>query len=180
MIHQLNSEYFVRPLLESDVDGPYLSWFDDQEVCRFNSHGKFVRTEVALRDFITRQNRNESVVWAICHQTDGHVGNISLQSLSFVNRHAEFAILLGDRRHWGRGLGTLAGRALVEHGFLKLNLHRIYCGTAAANEGMKCLALALGMREEGIRREHLFLEGRWQDVVEYGVLRSEFLPPATQ
>ena len=178
MIQQLNADYSVRPLLESDLEGPYLSWFDDQEVGRFNSHGKFVRTESALRDYISRQNRNESVVWAICHRADGHVGNVSLQSLSFINRNAEFAILLGDRRHWGRGLGTLAGRALVEHGFVKLNLNRIYCGTAASNEGMKRLAIALGMREEGIRREQLFLEGRWVDVVEYGVLRSEFLPEA--
>jgi len=31
------------------------------------------------------------------------------------------------------------------------------------------------MIEEGRRRKHLFLDGGWQDMVEYGVLRDDFL-----
>lgn len=174
MIYELSSEYFVRPLTESDIDGPYLSWFEDQEVCRFNSHGKFFKTREHFREYLAALNREDRVVWAICHKTDGHVGNVSLQAISLVNRTAEFAILLGDKRHWHKGLGPLAGRRLLEHGFNKLNLERVYCGTAATNEGMKKLALALGMTLEGTRRKHLFLEGGRVDVLEYGVLRSEF------
>jgi RimJ/RimL family protein N-acetyltransferase len=114
------------------------------------------------------------IVWAICHVQDGHIGNVALQNISLINQNAEFAIILGDRRHWGKGVGMLAGKAMLEHGFKKLNLHRIYCGTAATNAGMKKLALKLGMKEEGIRRENLFLDGEWVDAIEYGILRSEF------
>jgi RimJ/RimL family protein N-acetyltransferase len=67
-------------------------------------------------------------------------------------------------------VGELASKTILEHGFKKLNLHRIYCGTAANNEGMKKLALNLGMKEEGIRKEHLFLNGAWVDVLEYGIV----------
>ena len=35
------------------------------------------------------------------------------------------------------------------------------------------LAAALGMREEGRRRQALYLEGEWIDVVEFGVLRDD-------
>jgi RimJ/RimL family protein N-acetyltransferase len=55
-----------------------------------------------------------------------------------------------------------------------LNLERIHCGTAAGNAGMQGLARKLGMREEGRRRSHLFLEGERVDVLEYGILREEF------
>ena len=113
------------------------------------------------------------IVWAICDLQDGHIGNVALQNISLINQNAEFAIILGDRRHWGKGVGLLAGKAMLEHGFKKLNLHRIYCGTAATNAGMKKLALKLGMKEEGIRREHLFLDGEWVDAIEYGILRPE-------
>jgi [ribosomal protein S5]-alanine N-acetyltransferase len=115
-----------------------------------------------------------TIVWAICHNEAGHVGNITLQDISHINRTAEFAIILGDRNHWGKGLGQLAGRQLLEHGFTKLNIARIYCGTAASNEGMKKLAISLGMTEEGVRRRHLFLDGCHVDMVEYGILKSEF------
>lgn len=174
MIYQLNGEYHVRGLRESDVDGPYPSWFGDQEVCRFNSHGKFVRSADYFRDYVRSLDAGTAIVWAVCHAEHGHIGNVSLQALSFVDRNAEFAVIMGDRRHWGRGVATLAARRLLQHGFDKLNLHRIYCGTAASNLAMRKLALALGMREEGTRRSHLYLEGEWVDVVEFGVLRSEF------
>jgi len=164
----------VRALCEADLAGPYRFWFEDQEVCRYNSHGKYARTDAWFRSFIQSIDTAEMVVWAICHEVDGHIGNVSLQALSIINRSGEFAILLGDKRHWGHGIGLLAAQKLLKHGFYKLNLNRIYCGTAANNEGMKHLALSLGMQQEGVRRAHLFLEGEWVDVVEYGILRAEF------
>ena len=170
MIKQLNEQYYVRGLCEADIEGPYPGWFEDQEVCAFNSHGKFVRTKDYFRQFVRTLDGQSQIVWAICHVQDGHIGNVALQNISLINRNAEFAIILGDCRHWGKGVGLLAGKAMLEHGFKKLNLHRIYCGTAATNAGMKKLALKLGMKEEGIRKEHLFLNGEWVDAIEYGIV----------
>lgn len=175
MIYKLSKNYFVRPLAEEDMDGPYTGWFEDQEVCRYNSHGKFFKTKAQFRDYLQNLNREDRLVWAICHVEDGHVGNVSLQGISFIDRTAEFAIIIGDKRHWRTGVGLIAGKALLEHGFKKLNLERVYCGTAATNEGMKKLAVAMGMTLEGTRRRHLFLEGTRVDMVEYGILADEFV-----
>lgn len=174
MIYKLSNAYFVRALLENDVNGAYPTWFQDAEVCQHNSHGKFLKTKDYFKAYIQASNQEDRVIWAICHIEDGHIGNVSLQEISFINRTAEFAILLGDKRHWGKGLGFLAGKQLLIHGFNKLNLKRIHCGTAATNQSMIKLAGALGMVHEGIRRQHLFLEGEWVDSVLYGVLREEF------
>jgi ribosomal-protein-alanine N-acetyltransferase len=172
MIKQLNDQYYVRGLCEADVEGPYPSWFEDQEVCAFNSHGKFTRTKEYFRQFLRDLDGQSMIVWAICHAEDGHIGNVALQNISLINRNAEFAIILGDRSHWGKGVGGAASKTIIEHGFKKLNLHRIYCGTAANNEGMKKLALNLGMKVEGIRKEHVFLNGAWVDVIDYGIVKN--------
>ena len=37
---------------------------------------------------------------------------------------------------------------------------------------MKKLAIALGMVEEGRRKAHLYLDGEWVDLIEYGVLKK--------
>ncbi len=56
-----------------------------------------------------------------------------------------------------------------------LTLERVYYGTAGNNIGMKKLALKMSIIEESRRRKHLFLNGKWEDVIEeYGVLRDEF------
>ena len=170
---QLGKDYYIRAFKEEDLHGAYPSWFEDQDVCRYNSHGNFFKTSEYFREFYRSINLEDRVVWAICNHQDGHIGNISLQNISQINRNAEFGILLGDKRHWGRGVGRMAGAELIAHGFRNLNLERIYCGTAETNEGMNRLALYLGMKEEGRRRSQLFLSGAWVDVIEYGILKLE-------
>lgn len=174
MIYTLGDGYGVRPLRADDLVGPYLSWFEDQEVCRFNSHGAFPKTAEYFRAYFEASNNEDRVVWAVCHDADGHIGNISLQSISLIDQNAEFAVLIGDRRHWGKGVALAAGRRLIEHGFSKLNLERVYCGTVATNVGMIRVAERLGMQLEGRRRSQRFLDGDWVDVVEFGLLRQEW------
>jgi ribosomal-protein-alanine N-acetyltransferase len=174
MIYQLNDSYFVRALMERDLDGPYTTWFEDQDVCKYNSHGKLFKNREYFRGYLQNLNQSDKIVWAICHIDGQHIGNISLQKISYIDRTAEFAILLGDKCHWGKGIGFLAGKKLMEHGFQKLNMEKIYCGTAATNIGMRKLASALGMTLEGVQRSHLFLEGERVDVALYGVLLHEY------
>ena len=174
MIYAISTGYSVRPFDEADLEGPYLGWFEDQDVTRYSAHGKLARGLDYYRDYIRTLDRNTNVIWAIIHEHDGHVGNIGLHAISALNRNAEFAIMIGNKAHWTNGVGRAAARALIEHGFEKLNLERIYCGTAATNLAMVRLALALGMTEEGRRRSQLWLDGAWVDVVEYGLLRCEW------
>jgi ribosomal-protein-alanine N-acetyltransferase len=50
MIYELSDNYSVRPFDETDLDGAYPSWFEDQDVCRYNSHGKFFKTKAYLKN----------------------------------------------------------------------------------------------------------------------------------
>jgi len=167
-----------RGLCRSDIDGPYLHWFDDQEVCRFNSHGIFPSTRQRLESYIDMlQTSDAHLVWAILlKESRRHIGNISLQSIDRHNRCAEFAIIMGDRSCWGQGYAGEAARALFSHGFNKIGLHRIYCGTSENNAGMIALARKLGMKQEGVRRQALFENGEFVDAIEFGVVKEEFSP----
>jgi RimJ/RimL family protein N-acetyltransferase len=114
-----------------------------------------------------------TAVFAIClRDNDRHVGNISLQQISAKNRNAELALLIGDPSVYGKGIGYEAGKLLVEYAFGTLKLHRLYCGTHAENIGMQKLALKLGMSEEGRRRDALWKNGSFADIVEYGLLNT--------
>ncbi len=167
----------LRALRESDADGPYADWLNDAEVCRGNSHHVFPYTRAQALDYIRQvAARRDELVLAVTLRADGrHIGNIALQHIHPVNRSAELSILLGDRAAWGQGCGVEAAELLLAHAFSTLNLERVACGTFGENQAMQKLALRLGMREEGRRRRAVFKDGRYDDVVEYGVLRDEFL-----
>jgi hypothetical protein len=50
MIYDLKDQYYVRSLLESDLDGPYPTWFEDQDVCQYNSQGKLIKNKNYFKD----------------------------------------------------------------------------------------------------------------------------------
>ena len=166
---------YLRPLELSDAEGNYPNWFNDQEVCKYNSHGENTYTkEMAIAYIKSVLDNPTCKVFAICDKkTDRHIGNISLQSISEKNRSAEFAIIMGEKDFWGKGCSKEAGRALIKYGFNTLNLHRIYCGTSEANIPMQRLALYLGMELEGVRKEAMYNNKHFYDVLEYGVLKKD-------
>jgi ribosomal-protein-alanine N-acetyltransferase len=164
----------LRPLSPADVDGPYLGWFNDAEVSRFNSHHVFPYTrEEALAWVAALPERRDMLVLAI--EVEGrHVGNVSLQGIDAVSRCADLAIVVGERDVWGRGIGAEAAALLVAHGFRALNLNRISCGVVGASAAARRWAERLGMTQEGVRRQALWTDGAYQDLIEYGLLASEW------
>lgn len=173
-----NELVVLRPLKEEDVSGGYRNWLNDPEACAFNNWHRFPQSEESLIDFIrsSRAGSNRALVLAIeTRESPRHVGNISLQSIDWISRQAEFAILIGDVEAHGKGIGHAAASLIIHHGFSSLNLHRIHCGTSSANTGMQRLALKLGFAQEGCRREALFKDGQFMDVIEYGLLANEWL-----
>jgi len=166
----------LRPFIREDISDAYIGWFNDPEVTRFNSHGEVLYTREKAEEYIRKIHANkEYLVLAVIAKDSGrHIGNISLQNIHAVNRGAEYAIMIGDKNYWGKGIAKEASRLIIEYGFGALNLHRIYCGTPVLNVPMRRLAESLGFREEGTRREAMYKNGKFLDVVEYGMLIEDF------
>lgn len=167
----------LRSLRQQDAYGVYVEWLNDAVVCAGNRHHRFPYAVGDALAYIQQSHvAKDQIVLAIIHQKNGrHIGNIALKRLDYIDRTAELVILIGEQAYWGQGYGKEAARLLLDHAFFTLNLHRVSCGTFESNAPMRRLALALGMREEGRRREAAFKHNRVLDVIEYGILRREYL-----
>jgi ribosomal-protein-serine acetyltransferase len=73
----------------------------------------------------------------------------------------------------GRGLMTRAVRALVEHAFRDLGLHRVEIRCAVENARSRAIPERLGFRQEGILRGAERAAGRTMDIVVYGRLATD-------
>jgi ribosomal-protein-serine acetyltransferase len=99
------------------------------------------------------------------------VGVVGLDSLDWSHRKAELGYWLGARFE-GRGLCTLACRALLEHGFSSLGLNRVEVRCAVENERSRAVSRRLGFRHEGVLRQVEWLGDRFVDH-EVGSLLAE-------
>ena len=167
---------YLRPLSVDDLAGGYSNGLNDPEVSAHNSHHVFPYTLAQARGYVesVRNDPQNLVLAIVAKDTGTHIGNIALQNIDPVSRNAEYSIVIGDKNYWGKGVASEASQLLFAHGFNALNLHRIYCGTSSTNAAMQKLAAKLGMKEEGLRREALYKDGAYADIIEYGMLREDF------
>ena len=136
---------------------------------------RFIAVDVDLKwyeDYLSR--RGSEVRCAVCLVDTGQlVGMVSLTRIDYVHRNAEYNAMVGERASQNRGIGTEATRAMVRHGFLDLNLHRIYVSILRDNISSIRMCEKAGFREEGTIREGAYKNGRYHDLVLMGVLKSE-------
>ncbi|GAB2518732.1 GNAT family N-acetyltransferase [Paramicrobacterium agarici] len=118
----------------------------------------------------------------IVEGADGRrIGMTGLWEIDWHNRTAQTALKLGGRNERVRGLGfgTAAVKALMEFAFNDVGLHKLHSTILADNEPSLALYLRkCHWREEGVLREHVWRNGRHVDLVQVGILRSEFLANA--
>lgn len=167
---------YLRPIEYEDLDGNYVQWLNDSEVCKHSRNHIFPYIKEEARDYIKKVYSSEEVLFlaVALKENDLHIGNIALQDINLINRSANFTILLGEKSCWGKGYAKEASVLLVQHGFTALGLYRIYCGTSSKNIPMQKLAYFLGMVEEGCFRKAFYKDGEMVDWLMYGVLREEF------
>jgi diamine N-acetyltransferase len=123
------------------------------------------------------RRRHVDVRCAICLEGDAPVGLVSLTNIDTVHRHAEFHILIGPDSAKDRGVGTLATRAMLQHGFGDLNLHRIALTVLARNARAIRVYEKVGFRREGVLRDAVYKNGAYQDLIAMAILGDELVAP---
>lgn len=100
------------------------------------------------------------------------IGRVSLENIDYINRTAELKIFVLDE-YRSKGYGKSVCELIMQHGFEQLGLNRIYAGTLETNVGFQKLAIVLGFVEEGIRKSAVFKDGKFVDVIEYGIVNKK-------
>ena len=100
------------------------------------------------------------------------VGGVGLRVYASDER-AELGYALA-KQHWGKGLTLEAARAVVDWGFERYTLHKIYARADLRNRQSWRVMEKLGMAREGVLRSHEKPRDEHVDDVYYGVLREEW------
>ena len=109
-------------------------------------------------------------------QEDGWVaiGNCGFINIDWRCRSGDVGIFIGEKRLWNHGYGTEAMRLLLKHGFNTLNLNRVALDVYATNSGGIRSYEKAGFIHEGAKREAVFCDGQYIDLLQMSVLKKEW------
>lgn len=168
----------LRELTAADAEQVF-EVFSDPAVMQFYDCEAFTTVDEA-KALIQRFGQwfaNESGFrWGVALKSEPRVV-IGTCGLFGWNRRARQATLGYElaQRYWRRGLMTEAVRAIVGHAFRDLDMHRIRATVVTANEASARLLEGLSFQREGLLRDAQFVNGKFDSLFSYALLRSEWV-----
>ena len=121
-----DADIYIRPLEISDAEVSF-RWRNDEEVWRLtqNRPKDQVTAEMELEWIRKVLVRTNEMRFAIClTETNEYIGNVQLTDIN--SYQAQFHIFIGNKQYWGKGIGAIATRKMINYGFDELKLQSVY------------------------------------------------------
>lgn len=168
--------YILREIEKTDM--PVINkWRKDPELIqKLCAPYRYINQEVDDAWFDNYIKSRDSAVRCAIVQTDINkvIGCVYLLNIDWTSRCADFGIMIGEKDNQGKGAGTFAVKAILDHAFFNLNLHRIQLEVLEHNERAIQLYHKFGFQKEGVKREALFKNGVYVNLIAMAVLRKEY------
>jgi len=166
----------LRKLTKSDAFSIFQN-AKDKKISRYTTLPYHYKLKHA-QDFIkkTHQNQKRKTAYELgieLKETGKIIGMMSLMKINYDNRNAEVGYWLG-KKYWGQGIAKEALKLILDLGFKKLKLSRIYARVMHPNIASAKLLESVGFKFEGRLRKATLKNKRWLDDLRYGLLKEEY------
>lgn len=170
---------FIRRADREDLD-TIVAWMEDPDFARF-LYGDPARSRKQIREQIVAllgraqgYTMPGGIYLLIDSKDAGPVGILSLQHISWRNRHCTMDLYVGAKNLRSRMVAGVAMYRALEYCFDELNLHRVQAYIYAFNTASWRLLERTGAVRELTLPAHVERDGEYHDVYGYGLLRPEF------
>lgn len=167
----------LRPLSREYLD-LYVKWLNDLEVNKFLGPiiGSVFTREKGEEWYEKMKDQGDRRLFTLHLKTKGPapIGYCGLYEIDHRHERASIQVIIGEKEHQNRGLGTEATRLLVDYGFSALGLGTINLSLMSTNEVAKQVPSKLGFREAGKVRNYWQVGGNFHDKIIMDITKEEF------
>ncbi len=160
----------LRALEPQDLDLLYV-WENDPATWRVSgivapfSHYTLMRyIESAHQDIFTVGQLRMMIE---SNESGDAIGTVELFELDAVNRRVGIGVMLYSENDRGRGYAKEAVQLILNHADKSLGMHQVWCNITSDNVASIGLFESLGFVLVGVKREWLFVDGKWCDELLY-------------
>jgi UDP-4-amino-4,6-dideoxy-N-acetyl-beta-L-altrosamine N-acetyltransferase len=170
----VGKKVILRGFQGSDIK-KLVQWRNDPDINRHFFEYEPSTPERQRRWLETTSSRHDERFFIIANRKGQAIGTVGLTRIDGRSRNAEWGrFMIGEKKNLGKGYGLEALYLSAQYAFSHLNLHRLYLKVFAWNKNARAMYESFGFKKEGTLREHVFRNGKYHDVVIYGLLAHEF------
>ena len=111
---------------------------------------------------------------------DAILGIVALTGIDWVLRSAVLHLMGGRKANQGRGVGTFATHAMLQHAFDDMNLHRVELEVLTENDRALSVYQRAGFSVEGTKRQAAYKHGKYVDVHMMSILKDDWVSRPSQ
>ncbi len=168
----------MKPLEEGD-EALVKHLFSDEETVRYlvpvDADDLTDVTAGIIDIFFFRMRTGRGGPWLVYKRGEEHpIGVVGFQYFSERHVYCQFIVLIA-KHEWGKGYATEASHATLDFAFRRMRVNRVESTVDERNPSSIRLHKKLGFTHEGTFRKKQFRDGGFIDVLQYGLLRSEYL-----
>lgn len=120
-------------------------------------------------------NDKQNVRYVIETKEDGAVGFASIMAINWKNSTCLVGLKLCNKNLKSKGIGSDTVMTIMRYIFDELQLNRAGVNIIEYNvASMNLFYNKLGWKQEGIKRQFIFNNGKYHNLMEYGFLKNEY------
>ena len=159
----------------------YLRWLRDPEVLLTLNLTSYLEKPIdvdEVEQYCRALIESENNIFCAVHErnTDLFIGTCKIGGINEFSGIADVGIMIGEKRLWGRGIGSETVSLLSNYAFNELSLRKLTGGAMSSNKSMLNIFARLGFVEEGVLRKQDRVGSTFIDHVLFGCFRDEFKP----
>jgi RimJ/RimL family protein N-acetyltransferase len=166
---------YLRPVEITDA-ALIQKWHNDPELRKLGSGGELSTTKEKEEEDIknTHSSKDQAYFMIVKKSDNKSIGFIRLNCLTGSSRNVWLRMIIGDKNSWGGNYASSALHAVLEWLFYELTIHRVSLETYSTNKRALRFFEKMGFKREGISREAHFADGRYYDIICFGLLKNEY------
>lgn len=161
-----------RRIRENDLE-MILSWRMSPEVSTFMYTDPVLTMEKQLKWFKIISSDKARKDW-IVNIDNADVGLLTISKIDEVSKRCEWAYYIASSNMRGKGIGRNIELNVYHYVFESLKLNKLCCEVFSFNEKVIHIHKKYGSIIEGVRRQHIFKNGCFYDIVEMAILQEDW------
>jgi ribosomal-protein-alanine N-acetyltransferase len=169
------SHIYLRPVVLNDA-AVIRKWHNDPEIVRLARVGEKKTTLKQEKADISAARRSRDQAYHIIAISSDNtpIGFLRFNYIDTTSGNTWLRVIIGDKRAWGRGYAGEAMRGYLKWLFNDLHVHRVTLECYSTNLRAIRFYKKLGFKQEGILREAVLINGKYHDIIAFGMLQEDF------